>query len=252
MSTYVPISLEEHKNKRWFRHSSLAFTKNEVVAPIFVGELASAAHAMTIAFVKNENSVSLVAVMGLRTGENLLFSSDGRWLSTYIPMTYRVRPFQLLSIPNNPEQQVLCIEESHLTDAYDGEPLFDESGKITSAVSEIFEIAKHYSQSRKLTEIICDQISKYNILAPWEITISDGDQQYPVSGLYKINETALNELDNESFLDLRQTGALPVIYAQLYAMTNITILGELIKSTQPKKVSTPATASETFNFSGLN
>lgn len=251
MSTYVPISLEVHKNKRWLRHTSLAFTKNQVVAPLFVNELASAAHAMTIAFVKSEQDFSLVAVLGLRTGENLLLSNTGTWLSTYIPMTYRVRPFQLLPLPNDPDQQVLCIEESNLTDSPEGEPIFDESGNLTKTISEILEISKHYNNSRQLTQQICTTLAKHNLIIPLDISIQDGDQQHSVAGLYQIDEAALNKLGNEEFLEIRHSGALPVIYAQLYAKNNIDILAQYMRQTQPKPVG-PVLNSETFNFAGLN
>jgi hypothetical protein len=252
MSTYVPISLEEHKNKRWLRHNGLAFTKNQVVAPIFVNELASAAHAMTIAFVKNDQDFSLVAVLGLRSGENLLLAPNGSWLSTYIPLTYRVRPFQLLPLTNDPNQQVLCVEESHITDSSEGEPFFDDSGSLAPFVSELFEISKHFNSSRQLTQSICTILSKYNLIRPWDITLQDGDEQHTVAGLYQINEAALNMLENEAFLEIRHAGALPVIYAQLYAKNNLSILGQLMQQTQSKKPVDPVIASETFNFSGLS
>jgi hypothetical protein len=252
MINYVPISLEVHKNKNWLRHSSMAFTKNQVVAPLFVNELAAAAHSMTIAFVKNEEDFSLVAVMGLRSGENLLLSNDGVWLSTYIPMTYRVRPFQLLPLSNDPDQQVLCIEEDKLTDSSEGEPIFDESGALTQSVSEIFEISKHFNSSRQITQSICKVLSKHNLIIPLEISIQDGDQTHAVAGLYQIDEAALNTLDNEDFLEIRHSGALPVIYAQLYAKSNIDILAKLMQRSQPKKPVEPVSTSETFNFSGLN
>ncbi|MDZ7759565.1 MAG: SapC family protein [Desulfovermiculus sp.] len=48
-------------------------------------------------------------------------------------------------------------------------------------------------------------------------------------GIYMISEKALNELDKETFADLRNNGALAFAYAQLFSMNQISRLSELAK-----------------------
>lgn len=51
-----------------------------------------------------------------------------------------------------------------------------------------------------------------------------------LEGLFRVNEAALNALDNEAFLSVRKSGALPVAYAQLLSMQQLRVLGELAQA----------------------
>ncbi|WP_426116487.1 SapC family protein [Pseudomonas sp. DSP3-2-2] len=251
--SYVPVSSEVHKDKRWLRHPSMAFAKKEIVTPIFVNELVDAIHTMPVAFVRHEDRFVLVAVMGLRTEENLLLTENNEWLGgAYIPLSYRARPFQLLEIPDNKEQQVLCIEESNLTDGMLGEALFGEDNQIAEGVSKIFKLLTHYNTTRFLTEDICAALAEQGLIQPWELTVHDGETQQPLTGLYRIDETALNAITDEAFLALRKAAAFPVIYAQLLSMNNIVFLSQLlVKKTKKDSAKTEEAGGGTFSFAGL-
>jgi hypothetical protein len=252
--SYVPVSSEVHKDKRWLRHPSMEFAKNENIVPIFANELVDAIHTLPVAFVRHEERFVLVAITGLRLDENLLVAENGRWaLGAYIPLTYRTRPFTLLEIPGNTEQQALCIEESNLTDGALGEALFDEDGKITEVIGEIFQLLSHYNATRFLTKNICSTLTENGLFTPWEITVNDGVTETPLTGLYRINEEALNSLSDEAFLSLRTAAALPVVYAQLFSMNNITTLNSLLMQRAKAAVAAqkPEPGNGTFSFAGL-
>lgn len=253
MSSYVPISSELHKDNRWLRHPSLAFAKTENVTPLFANELVDAIHALPVAFVRHEEGFVLVAVMGLRPGENLLVSDQGRWLGNYTPLTYRTRPFMLLETPGNKEQQVLCIEESNFTDGEIGEALFNEDGEITDVVGEIFKLLSHYNSTRFLTQDICAALAEHELIVPWALTVDDGVTEQPFNGLYRIDEAALNTLSDDAFLALRKAAAFPVIYAQLFSMNNMATLSNLLmhKVREATVTQQPKAGDGTFSFSGL-
>lgn len=254
MSSYVPVSSELHQGKRWLRHPNMAFAKSENVAPIFANELVDAIHTLTVAFVKHEDSFILVALMGLRAGENLLVSADGRWANgAYTPASYRTRPFTLLEIPGNAEQQVLCIEEQMLTEGDLGAELFDDEGKISDVVGEIFNLLSHYNATRLLTRDICATLAAHGLFTPWEVVVNDGATEQKLTGLYRVDEEALNALSDEAFLALRKTAALPVVYAHLYSMNNTAPLNNLLQHRlrEAEIQKAPAKDEGTFNFAGL-
>jgi len=252
MSSYVPVHSELHQNKRWLRHPTFDFAKNEIVTPIFANELVDAIHTLPVAFVKHDDRFILVAVMGLKPQENLMLTEHSHWLDGgYIPLTYRTRPFILLEMPDNKEQQVLCVEESNLTEGKIGEPLFNENGQITETVNEIFMLLSHYNKTRFLTTDICTALADHGLIQPWDLTVHDGDIEQPLSGLYRINETALSELSDEAFLALRKAAAFPVIYAQLLSMNNVVFLSKLLVNKSKKTPAQPEKSGGTFNFSGL-
>lgn len=251
--SYVPVSSELHQGKRWLRHTTLAFAKNENVVPIFANELTDAIHTLPVAFVKHGDSFILVALMGLRAAENLLVGENGRWANgAYIPLSYRTRPFVLLEMPGNAEQQVLCIEEQMITEGDLGEALFEEEGKISAVVGEIFNLLSHYNSTRLLTRDICTTLAAHGLITPWELVVNDGTTDQTFSGLYRIDEAALNALPDESFLALRKSSALPVVYAHLYSMNNTAALyGLLEQKIREAAVPEQAAGDGTFNFAGL-
>ena len=253
MSSYVPVSSELHLDKRWLRHPSFKFAKHEMITPIFANELVDAIHTLPVAFVRHEDRFVLVAVMGLRPDENLLLTENDQWLQGgYVPLSYRTRPFLLLEMPGNKEQQVLCIEESSLTEGLLGEALFDEDGKITEGVGEIFKLLTHYNTTRFLTEDICAALAEHGLIQPWELTVHNGETQQPLTGLYRIDETALNAITDEAFLALRKTAAFPVIYAQLLSMNNMVFLSQLlVNKTKKDSEKTEDKSGGTFSFAGL-
>jgi hypothetical protein len=59
------------------------------------------------------------------------------------------------------------------------------------------------------------------------LKIKDGDQEKPITGLYRVDEAKLNTLADESFLKLRKAGSLPIAYGQLLSMGNIQIFEKL-------------------------
>jgi len=254
MPTYAAISHEIHRNKRWLRRTSLAFSKTDTVAPLFVNELAAALQAMPIAFVKQAQGFVLVVVMGLRSGENLWVSAEGKWMAEYMPVTYRSSPFELLAVTGQEGQQVLCIDEDCVTEGAEGEPFFYENGEVTAAVSEIFKLVKQFNASRQLTQNMCAVLAEHDLISPWKIGLKNGVEEQAVAGLYKIDEAVLNTLSDEVFLILRQAGALPLVYSQLLSMQKMDSLAQRIqppKAEPSTSAETPSVASETFDFSGL-
>jgi hypothetical protein len=252
MPSYVPINNELHQGKRWLRIPSYEFAKNEMVSAIFANELPDAIHSLPVAFIKHEDRFVLVAVMGLKPNENLLLTDTHQWLpGAYIPLNYRTRPFALLEMPNNREQQALCIDDSFLSDEVIGEALFNEDGKITKVVEDIFNLLTHYNSTRFLNEQITSALAESGIIVPWELNVNEGNTEHPLRGLFRIDEEALNTLSKEAFLTLREAAALPVVYAQLFSVNNIHHLSQLFVN-KAKKLSDKNERNDgTFSFSGL-
>lgn len=254
--SYVPINSEIHQGKRWLRHPSMAFAKHEIVSPLFANELVDAIHTLPIAFIKHDDQFILVAVMGLKPTQNLLVNEKDEWVAGgYVPLNYRARPFRILEVPDNREKQVLCIEESQLIDGKMGEPLFDEDGQVTTNVNEIFKLLTHYNTTRFLTEDICSALAEQGLMIPWELTVHDGNSEQPLTGLYRIDEAALNSLSDEGFIALRDAAAFPVIYAQLFSMNNMVYLSRLLVNRTEKEKEKEKNGAEegggTFSFAGL-
>ncbi len=249
MPNYVPISTELHRNKHFNQRTSLDFARSDTVATLYVSELANAAQAMPIAFIKQEQDFMLVVVMGLKPGQNLFISSGGVWLSDYMPVTYRSSPFQLLNVPGKDDEQVFCIDEECITDGPQGTPFFKDDGSVEESLSSAFEVIKGFNATRSQTQAICNILVAHDVIQPWELELDNGKEKQIVEGLYKVDEVIFNSLSDAAFLELRRAGALPLVFSQLLSMQKIGVLAKLIYQKE-SEVAEPV-ESDTFSFAGL-
>lgn len=252
MPNIQPLTLEKHGSKRWLRNPSYAYAANDVVAPLVMAEIPTAAAALPIGFMLHEGACVPVAVLGLVPGQNLFVDSTGRWLGQYIPAFYRSYPFHL--VPTDDGNHVLCIDESSglITDGPQGEPLFTPDHKPVKAIADVLAFLGGINASRKATEGMCRVLQKHNLIQPWPLTLQTGNRERKVEGLMRIDEAALNALPAEAFLELRNTGALPMVYSQLLAMQNISMLSQLARAhAEVAPAVTSRSLGDTLDFSGL-
>lgn len=248
--SYVPVSSEHHFNKRWKRPDSYYFAETDNVVPIYLNEITSLVHSLPLAFIKNNSDFVLVAVSGLRPNENLLVSKTGQWLAEYIPAVYRFKPFQLFDIDGS-DKKILGIEESHLID--DGEDLiFDESGKISADINNLMSAIQYYENTKQSGAQILKTLEKHNLIIPWDIPMNEASKIEPLVGLYQISEDNLNNLSDEDFIDIRNSGSLPLIYAQLLSMSHLKNLFKVLDLRVNKDLAvTEQQEVGTFSFAGL-
>jgi len=251
MTNYVPITLETHRDKRWLRRESLLFAKSDTVAPLFVNDLSAALHSMPIAFIKRGEEFMLVVVMGLKPGQNLFVSDDGKWLSDYLPVTYRSSPFELFDIDGT-DQQALCVDQACVLESSLGEPFYTEDGQVTETIAKVFASVQTFNASRKLTQNICAALAKYNLIKPWELVLEDNEERTPVHGLYQVDEATLHALSDEDFLALRKADALPVIYSQVISMQKVHLLAEALRRQGDAAIQGTGSINDTFDFGGLH
>lgn len=249
MPTYIPISSEHHIEKRWKRHASIEFAKSDNVVPIYINELPEIIHYLPVAFVQNENSFILVAAMGLRASENLLVTGDNRWIGGYVPATYRFKPFKLLGNGNG-NDKFICIEEEQISNDDSGDVFFAEDGKINGVIFEIMNVINHYESSSFLAKNIVETLVKYELLTPWNIMIGEGESEQAFTGLFQVNEQALNQLSDNDFIEVKKSGALSVIYAQLLSMNCIENLKNLLRL-RIQEESRKIDSGDTFSFLGI-
>lgn len=240
MANIVPVSPTRHGSLRWKRPTSYAFAAKQTVAPLVAAELAKAVLMYPISFIKQNENLVPVALLGLYAEKNLFVAADGRWLAPYIPAVFRSQPFYLGNTEDG--QQVLCIDEDQgLTQDGAGEAFF-EGDQPTSVVTDIMRLLTQTDQNRVLTLAACAELDKQGIVHPWPITLKTGAEEKKIEGLLKIDEAALNALDDAAFSALRKAGSLPIAYCQLLSMQHITQLGKLAEAHELAARKKPAPA----------
>ena len=93
MSELVPITPEKYGSRRWQRYTSYSFAATTSYAPLVGAELQRAMQNMPLAFIKQEQSFHIAAVLSLSPGGNLFVDPKGRWLGGV-----RALDFQRLSV----------------------------------------------------------------------------------------------------------------------------------------------------------
>lgn len=227
MGDYKAISKESHAGQSWVRFEKYDFARNRAVVPLVAHEFSRAAVTLPIGFIKDDGGFIPVAIVSLDGVNNALIAPDGRWLGRYVPADLRGYPFKL--VPNGDGKHILCFDHSSglLRDDLSGEPFFDEAGGIAEPTRNVMSFLRAVEKDRSATEVICSELERAELMLPWDITLKTKGGDQKLRGLYKINEKAFNELSEETFLALRKSSAIPVIYGQLISMQHLSTLGRL-------------------------
>ena len=80
---------------------------------------------------------------------------------------------------------------------------------------------------RDADELATAALAEAGVIKPWPLTVQVGNQHISVSGLCRVDEPALNALDDKTFLKLRKASALVVAHGQLMSMNQVSVLSRL-------------------------
>lgn len=229
MPQWIALSRAEHVDKYFQPRQGYRFAANEQVVPVLIAELAKLLPYYTLGFIQQGDDIHPVALTGLGGERNLYLHPDGRWLANYVPSVLRAYPFRVAKADNG--QQVLAIEQESLVDDPSAQPLFNHEGHLAKKVQQTLDFLTQCDQNRQVTTAACQALKKAGVIEPWPLQVERGEGQEPLKmqGLYRINEPALNQLDAESFANLRGHGALPLAYAQLLSQSQLNQLSERAK-----------------------
>ncbi len=220
MSNIVPLTFDRHRKCGWHRFTSYAFAAGNHIAPLVAAELHRATLSMPLAFARLENRYIFSAVLSPKAGENLFVDASGRWIGAYIPWCFRSYPFSSARVSNS-DRLVLCVDESsRLITENGGEPFFDEKGKLAAPVKNVLEFLQKVARNRSMTDQAVAALADSRVLLPWNLLLKQESVEYQSKGLYRIDEEKLWHLDDNTFLKLRKTDALPIVYGQLLSMRN--------------------------------
>lgn len=231
LMTITAISQSEFGHKRFKRYDSYAFAAKDALAPLVLKEIVRAVMVMPVGFAKVKDAFVPVAVLGLGDGMNLFVAPDGRWIGRYVPASYRSYPFVLAN--STEDKQILCFDDaSGLLSESEGEPFFAEDGKPTKGINDILNFLTQLSSNRLVTERVCALLQEHNLIEPWPIKLKgkEDEPERDLEGLFRVNETAFNQLGEKPLHALLQGGALALIYCQLLSMQHLPVLGELLKA----------------------
>jgi len=166
---------------------------------------------------------AVVAVLGLTAGENLFFA-DGAWApGTYVPAYARRYPFCMARLNVNQVEQknrLICVEKSALDEG--GEAMFDDKGEASAKWKDLERLLGEYEadleRSREMSSILTD----YGLLEPFTMQANMRDDAKPMqmTGMFRVVEKNLENLNAAQLKNLMRKGILPRIYMHLMSLEN--------------------------------
>jgi hypothetical protein len=230
MANVVPVDRERHGRKGWRRLPSFSFVAEDVFVPLTGSEFPQALPAMPIGFVKQAGTYVPVGLTGVKERSNVFVGPSGQWLGNYVPFALRSYPFSLIH-QGDSDQKVLAVDEDSglvVDEVGEGvEKFFEPDGSPSSITKSLMEYLQILERDQAITQRAISALADANLIEPWPLTVPIGNEKVTVSGLHRVNEPALQALDDPSFLKLRRASALAIAYGQLFSMAQASVLTKL-------------------------
>jgi hypothetical protein len=147
-----------------------------------------------------------------------------------VPFVLRSYPFSLIRKEGS-DQSVLAVDEDStlvVDEMGEGvEKFFEPDGSPSSTTKSLTEYLHILERDQAMTQRAIAALAEANLIEPWPLTVPIENDKVTVSGLHRVNEPALQALDDPTFLKLRRAGALPIAYGQLLSMAQVSVLTKL-------------------------
>jgi hypothetical protein len=199
------------------------FVRNGNAIPISLTEFQPVARDYPIVFTGTEGALAPVAVLGLTSGENL-FYADGKWAGgVYIPAYARRYPFCMAKVNVNQVEQkdrLICVEKTSIDE--NGEAMFDSKGAPSAKWKDLERLLGEYEADLERSREMCSIVSDYGLFEPFtmQATLRNQDKPMQITGMYRVVEKNLENLNAAQLKNLMRKGILPRIYIHLVSLEN--------------------------------
>jgi hypothetical protein len=208
------------------------FARRGNAIPISHSEFQPVARHYPIVFTVAEGgkgSPAAVAVLGLTAGENLFVANQAWAGGTYVPAYARRYPFCMARLNVDRVEQkdrLICVEKSALDEA--GEAMFDEKGEPGAKWKDLERLLSEYEKDLERSREMCSILVDYGLLEPFTIqaTLKDKGDKMQMTGMQRVAEKNLENLNAAQLKNLMRKGILARIYMHLLSLENFARLLE--------------------------
>ncbi|WP_371396291.1 SapC family protein [Fretibacter rubidus] len=200
------------------------FMADQHFLPITAPEFGAAAASFPIIFAGNERTP--LAVMGIRTGENL-FVKDGKYEQDYyMPAFARRYPFVLAGDKEN-DRFVVCVdEEAECVTNKGATQMFFDNGDTTAFTKEAFEFLQNFERDRQATDLVVEAFKKHDLFEQKEMHFqgqnADGTpaERQKIADYFAVTEERLKTLDAATTKEFMENGYMAVAHAHMVSLGN--------------------------------
>ena len=215
------------------------FVQSGNAIPISMTEFQPVARDYPIVFTKDGGqSYAPVAVLGISTGENLFYSS-GKWTAgIYIPAYARRYPFCMAKVAVNKVEQkdrLICVEKKYVDE--NGEQMFNDKGEPNAKWKDLERLLGEYEADLERSREMCAILLDYGLFEPFAMQATfkgEGQKPMQMTGMFRVAEKNLENLNAAQLKNLIKKGILPRIYMHLMSLENF---GRLLDRKASRKAS---------------
>lgn len=220
-----PLAKDKHEK---FGVSQIAkpfeFMSDQHFLPITAPEFGAAAASFPVIFAGEDRNP--LAVMGIRTGENL-FVEDGVFAQDfYMPAFARRYPFVLAGDQAN-DRFVVCVDESaECVTSKNPTQKFFEKGDTSEFTKEAFTFLQNFERDRQATTIMIEKFKELDLFEQRDMHFqgqnADGSpaERQKIADYFAITEERLRKLDEKTLKEFSENGYLAVAHAHMISLGN--------------------------------
>jgi hypothetical protein len=199
------------------------FAAKQHFIPLHAGEFGPAAISYPIIFAGPDHAP--LAVMGLAAGENLFISEDGAYRAgVYVPAFIRRYPF-VGARDDQAGRTIVCIDRaSDLWVEGPADVKLFENGQPSEFTKSCIDFCSQFDTDRAASDLFVKILTDLDLFETRQATFTPrlennalGEQQL-VAEFFAVSEAKLKALPSEKIIELRDNGALPLIYAHMVSL----------------------------------
>lgn len=221
-NSVVPLSASVHSKLVLGERQDFKFAAKTHAIPLTVDEFVVAQRFYPIVFGPGETAVPL-ALVGLAEEENLFVDEDGKWIGdSYIPGYVRRYPFVLARLTPDAKDLSLCFDEQcDLFSEGETSNLFD-GNEPTDTTKNVLQFCEQFEMAVQRTRNFVQELNELDLLMEGEAQIQPQDgPPSQFRGFRMINEQKLHELRGDQHRKMVKSGALGLVYAHLFSLSQI-------------------------------
>lgn len=224
------LSADRHARKSLAAKLDHRFAQEANAVPLNGVELEFAQRHYPIVF-SDEATPFPMAILGLRTADNLFVGASGAWQEgVYVPAYVRRYPFIFMTGPDQ-KQFALCIDtaSAFVVDG-DANPFFRD-GQPTELTKSALAFCASFQAEYEKTRAFAAALAEHKLLESRSASIDLGSGRKAVFGPFRtIDAAKLAALPNAVIADWLRSGWLGWIYAHLMSAANWSALANRMKA----------------------
>ncbi len=235
------LRFEDHKDLALDKKQDFSFAVGANAIPLAPSEFLPAVRHYPIVFVRGGDSLSAVAVTGLKQNQNLFVDESGQWrANTYIPAYVRRYPFILIQSEDR-TQTVLGFDADSkriqpASKLKDAQPLFAEDGTAGDGARPMMEFCNAYHQQSLQGEEFVKALEAENLLEDKHVDMTFPDKsRYRLDGLLTVNAERFRALPAKTIEEWHKKAFLDAVVLHLASAQNWQNLLELQEQTSSPK-----------------